>query len=217
MDKFDLFNSLNEIDDATLLSTEQSHKRRIKYPLIKAIAACLALVICGLGLYFHLRKPAPCDTTAPWFGITAYAENGVMEELQLNCSFANSYESKTNIFGNEKPLFNFDIKPKKVAGDQESFSIYNCDIFVSYNGKTLDFRGDDHIRVAYTTTAVGYPGYPSSPGYSVFGWFDEPTTLIISISHCDTGELLEKYSVLVTPTPETENYELTVLEIQTFE
>ena len=212
MDKFDLFNSLNEIDDATLLSTEQPHRRIIKRPVIKAIAACLALVICGLGLYFHFRKPA-ADTTAPWFGITAYAENGVMEELHLNCGFANSYKSETNIFGNDKPVFNFDVHPKKVA-KQDDFPLNDWDIIVSYNDKNVDIRGDDHIFIAYTMPAAGYPG---SPGYSVLGQFDAPMTLTISISDRNTGELLEKYSVHVKPMPETENYELTVLEIKTYE
>lgn len=212
MDKFDLFNSLNEIDDATLLSTEQPHRRTIKRPVIKAIAACLALVICGLGLYFHFRNPA-ADTTAPWFGITAHAENGVMEELHLNCSIANSYESKTNIFGNDKPVFNFDVHPKKGA-EQDDFPLNDWDILVSYNDKNVDIRGDDHIFIAYTMPAAGYSG---SPGYSVLGQFDAPTTLTISISDRNTGEILEEYSLHVKPMPETDNYELTVLEIKTYE
>ena len=213
MDKYDLFNSLSEIDDETLLSTEQPRPNRIKYPLIKALAACLALVICGFGLYFHFRKPTPGDASAPWFGITAYAENGVKEELQLNCGFANSYESKTNIFGNEKPLFNFDIHPKK-ATEQDDFPLNDWEIIVSYNDKNVDIRGDDHIFIAYTMPAAGYSG---SPGYSILGQFDKPTTLNIRISDRNTGELLEKYSVHVKPMPETENYELTVLEIETYE
>lgn len=212
MDKYDLFNSLNEIDDSTLLHTEQPHKSRIKYPVIKAIAACLALVICGLGLYFHFSKTDPSNPSAPWFGITAYAENGVKEELHLNCSFANSYKSETNLFGNDKPVFSFDVHPKKVA-EQDDFPFNDWEIFVSYNGKKLDCRGDDHIMIAYTMPAVGYPG---SPGYTVFGQFDEPTTLITSIFDRNTGSLLEEHTVHIQPLTDSEMYELTVLEIKTY-
>jgi len=214
MDKYDLFNSLNEVDDSTLLSTEQPRTNRIKYPVIKIIAACLALAICGLGIYCRFRPTDSNRNSTSWFVITAYAENGVKEEFHLNCSFANSYKSETNLFGNDKPVFSFDIHPKKVAEDQEAFSINDCDIFVSYNGKKLDYRGDDHIMIAYTMPAAGYPG---SPGYTVFGQFDEPTTLIIGISDRHTGDLMEEYRIHVKPMPETENYELTVLEIKTYE
>lgn len=213
MDKYDLFNSINEVDDCTLLSTEQTRTYRIQHPVIKTIAACLALIICGFGLYYYFSKPDTNGASAPWFAITAYAENGVKKDLYLNQSFLSSCGSETNIFGNDKPLFNFDIQPKKAAEDQDAFSIYDCEIFVSYNDNKLDYCGDDHIFIAYTMPVAGYPGYP---GYAVLGWFEEPTTITVSISDGKTGALLEEYTVHIQPLTESEMYELTVLEIKTY-
>lgn len=212
MDKYDLFKSLSEIDDDALLAAEGSDLPRKKHPYIKILAACLMLVLCIGGFFYHLRN-ADSSRSPSLFSIVAYAENGVLEEYTLHSSFLNSGGTDENIFGVDVPLFDFTLQPSRMAEDPEEYTFFDFRVSVSIEGKSKK-EIQRHVLVGYSGPAVG-SDVPYQ--YFVLGWFEEDTVMTITFSDAKTGDLLEEHTVLVQPLTDSQTYRITVTNITTHE
>ncbi len=210
MDKHDLYRSFCEVDDNTLLETENPPATHRKTFFIKMIAACLTLTLGVLGIYYHFSPVDPNRNVSSWFVITAYAEDGDMEELSLNEGFFNSGGSGEALFGVDVPLFNFKIQPTEREEGKEKYARF--DISVSYNGKEVGV-GDDHVVVSHL---IPVPGSNASYEYEVVGWFEDATNITITVTNSDTGILIEELTVHVQPLEDSQTYQLTVIEVKTY-
>ena len=86
------------------------------------------------------------------------------------------------------------------------------DISISYNGTTVNVTDkDEHIMVAYIYSV------PSSQslGYSIFGWFTEPTDVVITITDKESREIVEAITVNVNYLADKQEYELKVTNLTT--
>lgn len=176
-----------------------------------SIAACLSLIIMG-GVFGHLfRSPDTPDkgnNVLSYFVITAQAANGESTELGVADSCFNSGTAQSNIFGVDMPLFHFDVKPSDLKSNEAVYERF--DISISYNGTPVKDK-DEHVMVAYIYSV------PSSQtlGYSLFGWFTEPTDVVVTITDKESREIVETITVNVKYLADKQEYELKVTNLTT--
>ena len=211
MNKIDLFKSIGEIDDQTLINAEVSQKRKTNRVVVRLIAASLAIVLTVFGISYLFPDDSPSQTLSSWFVITAQAAEGDWNELDLNDGFFNSGGTNQTIslFPADVPLFEFVIKPS--AWDKYQEEYWNFVIEVSYNGNIVDSL-DDHIVVFHQ---IPIAGSDAPYAHEVKGWVEEPTDIVITISDRESGMLVEQQTVHVCYVPESHAYELTVTNVQT--
>lgn len=184
-----------------------------------AIAACLTLVVMG-GIIGHLlRSPDTpdvpkdniVDSIMSYFTITAYAANGESTDLLLPDGFLSSVPGQQdNVFGVDMPLFHFDVKPSDLKSNEAVYERF--DISISYNGTTVSVTDkDEHIFVAYIYSIQS----SQSLGYSIFGWFTEPTDIIIHVLDKESREIVEAITVSVNYLADKQEYELKVTNLTT--
>ena len=205
MNSSDLFKSLQEVDEELLLRSEVGRMPKHFYMIIRAIAASLALMICGFGLWLALDRDS-AESVESLFAVVARAENGVSTEMNLNDSCFNSGGSGESLFHVDFPLFDFVVTPADRQETGQEFFRY--DITVSYNGKVVGPK-DDHIMVSFM---LPVSGSNAPAGYGIVGWFEEPTNIKISLSDKTSGEMVEELTISVCYLPESQGYALTVTE-----
>lgn len=206
MDKNDLFKSIGQIDEQTLINAEVSRKRKAVHGL-RLIAACLAVVLVAFGFsyLFHTDR-----SVSKWFVITAQAAEGDWNRLEMNEGFFNSGGTGHGIFPADVPLFHFVIQPSDWNNYENEYGKF--EVVVSYNGKKVESL-DDHVVVF-----VLYPLYGSNASYEydVTGWFEEPTDVTITIVDKTTDKIIEEQTVNVCYDTSSEAYRLTVTDVQTY-
>ena len=213
----ELYQELGNVDPEMIEAAAPGEKVKKKvWVKWVAMAASLALIAVGgiLGHRFHTPEaPENDNSIASYFVITAQAANGETTELGVADScFNSSGLPQQNIFGVDMPLFNFSVRPADLKNNE---AIYNrFDISVSYNGTVVDMEGkmDEHIMIAIE---MPIQGVDAPWAYCVFGWFTEPTDIIITMTDRESKEVVERTTVNVKYDAEQQAYELKVTDLDT--
>ena len=217
MKKENISDALNNIDFDMVEDVYESTKAKKKKPKsswIKwgAIAACLSLIVMGgiFGNLFHSpdTPDVPENNIMSFFAITAHAANGETKVLNVSDSFVSSGEPKYNMFGHNIPLFSFDVEPSDLKSNEAVYQRF--DISISYNGTPVKNK-DEHIMVAYLASAHTSQTY----GYTIFGWFTEPTDVIVTITDKESKAVVEEMTVNVKYDANRQEYELKLTNLDT--
>ena len=205
--------ALGNVDESYINEAASYAPKRKKNTWVKwvSIAACLSLIAIGGVLANAFRSPdAPNvspNNVMSYFTITAYAADGESTDLSVSSCF-NSGEPKYNIFGHNLPTFHFDVKPSNLKNNEAVYERF--DISVSYNGTVVGGK-DEHIAVAYIFSVQ-----PSqSLGYSIIGWFTEPTDVVVTITDKESKVVVEEITVNVKFDAERQEYELELTSLDT--
>ena len=214
----DLYRELGSIAPEMIEAAAPTGTKPKKTVWVKwvAVAACLALIVTGI--MFDGRSPAPetpgnGDSIASYFVITAQAADGETMELNVSDScFNSSGTGQGNIFGVDMPLFNFSVCPANLKNNEAIYERF--EITVSYNGTVVDMEGnmDEHIMIAYQ---VPVQGVDAPWSYVVFGWFTEPTAVMVNILDKESGEIVETITLYVNYLPEKQGYDLKITSLIT--
>ena len=217
MKKENISDALNNIDFDMIEDVYEStkaKKKKLKSSWIKwgAIAACLCLLVMG-GIFGNLfRSPnapdVPENNIISFFTITAHAANGETKVLNVSDSFVSSGEPKYNMFGHNIPLFSFDVEPSDLKSNEAVYQRF--DISISYNGSPVKNK-DEHIMVAYLASAHTSQTY----GYTIFGWFTEPTDVVVTITDKESKAVVEEITVNVKYDANLQEYELKLTYLDT--
>ena len=217
MKKENISDALNNIDFDMIEDVYEStkaKKKQLKSSWIKwgAIAACLCLLVMG-GIFGNLfRSPnapdVPENNIISFFTITAHAANGETKVLNVSDSFVSSGEPKYNMFGHNIPLFSFDVEPSDLKSNEAVYQRF--DISISYNGTPVKNK-DEHIMVAYLASAHTSQTY----GYTIFGWFTEPTDVVVTITDKESKAVVEEITVNVKYDANLQEYELKLTYLDT--
>ncbi len=199
----------NYIDEAVNYAAKKKSNAWVKWV---SIAASLSLIVIG-GVFGNVFRTsdtpdAPENNIMSYFTLTAYAANGESTELNVSDSCLSSGEPKYNIFGHDMPLFHFDVKPSNLKSNEAVYQRF--DISISYN-RTLVKDKDEHIMVAYIYSVQS----SQTCGYSIFGWFTEPTDVIVTITDKESCEIVETITVNVKYLADTQEYELKITNLDT--
>lgn len=212
-----IYRSLGGLDPELIekaAPAEKMQKKKNAWAKWVSMAACLSLIVMVGFLGSVFRSPdtpdVPENNIMSYFVITAYASNGESTELSVSSSLLNSGTPKYNIFGHDKPLFHFDVKPSDLESNEAVYERF--DISVSYNGTIVDGK-DEHILVGF----VANVHHSSSKlyAYSVMGWFTEPTDIIVNIIDKDSREIVETITVNVKYLADKQEYELELTNLTT--
>ena len=217
MKKENISDALNNIDFDMIEDVYESTKAKKKKPKSSwlkwgAMAACLSLVVMG-GIFGNLfRSPnapdVPENNIMSFFTITAHAANGETKVLNVSDSFVSSGEPKYNMFGHNIPLFSFDVEPSDLKSNESVYQRF--DISISYNGTPVKNK-DEHIMVAYLASAHTSQTY----GYTIFGWFTEPTDVVVTITDKESKAVVEEITVNVKYDANLQEYELKLTNLDT--
>ena len=207
-----ILNVLGKVDEKYIKEADPEVKSKRKAPAWTkwvAMVACLSLIITGglFGNIFH-SPDTPDNSILSYFVITAHAANGEPTELNFTSSCINSGKPNYNLFGHDMPLFHFDVKPSELENNEAVYQRF--DISISYDGTTVTVA-DEHISVAYLASAHSSQTY----GYSIFGWFTEPTDVIVTITDKESREIVEMLTVNVKYMADTQEYELELTNLTT--
>lgn len=217
MKKENISDALNNIDfdmveDVYECTKEKKKKPKSSWLKWGAIAACLCLLVMG-GIFGNLfRSPnapdVPENNIISFFTITAHAANGETKVLNVSDSFVSSGEPKYNMFGHNIPLFSFDVEPSDLKSNEAVYQRF--DISISYNGSPVKNK-DEHIMVAYLASAHTSQTY----GYTIFGWFTEPTDVVVTITDKESKAVVEEITVNVKYDANLQEYELKLTYLDT--
>ena len=203
--------ALGNVDEKYITEATSYSANRSKHTWVRwvAIAACLSLIIAGglLGNIFH-SPDTPDNSILSYFVITAQAANGESTELSFTSSCINSGKPNHNLFGHDMPLFHFDVKPSNLENNEAVYQRF--DISISYNGTTVTVK-DEHISVAYLASAHSSQTY----GYTIFGWFTEPTDVVVTITDKESKAVVEEMTVNVKYDANRQEYELKLTNLDT--
>ena len=220
MKKENISDALNNIDFdmvEDVYECTKTNKRKPKSIWLKwgAIAACLSLIVMG-GLFGNLfRSPdtpdVPQKSILSYFVITAHAANGETTELELADRCFNSVPAQQgNVFGVDMPLFCFDVQPSDLENNEAVYERF--DISISYNGTPVTVTDkDEHIFIAYLASVHSSQTY----GYSIIGWFTEPTDVVVTITDKESRAVVEEISVNVKYDANRQEYELKLTNLDT--
>lgn len=207
-----ILNVLGKVDEKYIKEADPEVKSKRKAPAwVKwvSMAACLSLIITGglFGNIFH-SPDTPDNSILSYFVITAHAANGETKVLNVSDSFVSSGEPKYNMFGHNIPLFSFDVEPSDLKSNEAVYQRF--DISISYNGTPVKNK-DEHIMVAYLASAHTSQTY----GYTIFGWFTEPTDVIVTITDKESKAVVEEMTVNVKYDANRQEYELKLTNLDT--
>lgn len=214
----DFYRELGNIDPEMIEAAAPGKKAQKKvWTKWVAMAACLALIAAG-GIFGKLfRAPDTTPSDAPliesYFVITAHAADGESTELGFEDGcFNSSGLPKENIFGVDMPLFNFSVRPADLKNNEAIYERF--EISVSYNGTVVDMEGkvDEHIMI---TVEMPIQGVDAPWAYCVFGWFTEPTDIIVTITDKESREIVETITVNVNYLTEKQGYDLSITNLTT--
>jgi hypothetical protein len=207
-------NALGNVDESYLDEAISYTPKKKNKVLIKwvSIAACLSLILTGgiIGSLFR-SSGGTDDGISSYFVISTLAADGETKELSVTSSCFNSGSAKSNVFGVDMPTFNFDVKPSSLKNNEPIYDRF--DISVSYNGITVGMEGkiDEHIMIGYYFSTLD----PNERGYSIFGWFAEPTDVCVRILDKESREIVEAYTIHVVYFEDRQEYELTITDLNT--
>ncbi len=225
MNNNDLYRSIGEVEEGVLLRSETKTHRR--HPALRVLAASLALVLGLWGISLIPASDAPADAPRSWFVVTARAaDSGEEVELDTDNSVLNSALEKdyfdsgfSSSFYDPNapkpaPSFSFSLNPTEWAdniplGDASSY----ISLSVSYDGKEVDGR-DKNVMIGYQIPT----NEPAKWKYWIAGRFEEPrdVTITVTVRDAKTEEIIETIIVDVKYSADTEAYELSIVESQTF-
>ena len=217
MKKENISDALNNIDFDMIEDVYESTKAKKKKPKSSwlkwgAVAACLCLLVMGGILGNLFRSPnapdVPENNIISFFTITAHAANGETKVLNVSDSFVSSGEPKYNMFGHNIPLFSFDVEPSDLKSNEAVYQRF--DISIYYNGSPVKNK-DEHIMVAYLASAHTSQTY----GYTIFGWFTEPTDVVVTITDKESKAVVEEITVNVKYDANLQEYELKLTNLDT--
>lgn len=198
----------NYINEAVTYTQKRKKNTWIKWV---SIAACLSLIVMG-GVFGNVfRSPDTHDNgnnIMSHFMITAHAANGESTELSVASSCFSSGEPKSNIFGVDMPTFNFSVRPSDLKSNENVYMRF--DISISYNGTPVKDK-DEHILVAYIASAHSSQTW----GYSIIGWFTEPTDVVVTITDKESKAVVEEITVNVKYDANRQEYELKITNLDT--
>ena len=207
-------NALGNVDESYINEAATYTPKRKKNSWVKwvSIAACLSLIVMG-GIFGNLfRSPdapnVPENNIMSFFMITAHAANGESTNLNVSSSCFNSGEPKYNIFGHNLPTFHFDVEPSNLKSDEAVYERF--DISVSYNGTAVGGK-DEHVAVAYIYSVQS----SQTLGYSIIGWFTEPTDVVVTITDKESKAVVEEITVNVKYDADRQEYELKITKLDT--
>ena len=210
--------ALGNVDESYINEAINYAQKRKNTAWIKwaSMAACLSLIIIGGVLDNVFRTPDTPDIPddniindiMSYFTITAHAANGETTELNFSSSCLSSSEPKYNVFGHNLPLFSFDVKPSDLKNNESVYQRF--DISISYNGSPVKNK-DEHIMVAYLASAHTSQTY----GYTIFGWFTEPTDVVVTITDKESKAVVEEITVNVKYDANLQEYELKLTYLDT--
>ena len=211
-----LSNALGHIDEHYINEAVSYTGKKRRRPWIKWIsaAACLAIVAGGAILRDVLHSSDPPDNDdgiLSYFVITAHAADGESTQLSVADSCFNSVpaDQRGNIFGVDMPCFNFSVSPSDLKGNEAIYSRF--DISVSYNGTHVSVTDkDEHIMIAYL---VSMQKSDKPWAYSVIGWFDEPTDIIVHIIDKESRAIVETITVSVAYDADRQGYDLEIVNL----
>lgn len=222
MNRFDLFRSIGEVDEKLLARSEVRDRRRPGRS-VWVTAASFALCIGILGLALMLTGTPGHSSgapTTPRFFISAYAEDGSLMNLSQNDRCNTGLPTDKNRFDTDYPMFCFYLNHGN--WDKEKQLGENVEIVVSYNGNVVWMGGaqDPHLQLYYNTTDD--PFLSDLYLEKVVGWFAEPTDLVFAVQKTLWGAdgrpektiTLETFTVNVCYIARTNNYRLTVTDVQ---
>ncbi len=199
------------VDEAVNYTPKRKKNAWVKWV---SVAACFSLIAIGVTIGNMFRAPNTPDTTdkgnniASYFVITAQAANGESMDLSVADSCFNSGTGKGNIFGVDMPTFSFDVRPSDLKSNEAVYQRF--DISISYNGTPVKDK-DEHILVAYIYSVHS----SQSLGYSISGWFTEPTDVIVTITDKESREIVETITLNVKYLADKQEYELKVTNLTT--
>ena len=207
-----ILNVLGKVDEKYIKEADPEVKSKRKAPAWTkwvAMVACLSLIITGglFGNIFH-SPDTPDNSILSYFVITAHAANGETKVLNVSDSFVSSGEPKYNMFGHNIPLFSFDVEPSDLKSNEAVYQRF--DISISYNGTPVKNK-DEHIMVAYLASAHTSQTY----GYTIFGWFTEPTDVVVTITDKESKAVVEEITVNVKYDANLQEYELKLTNLDT--
>ncbi len=199
----------NYINEAVSYTPKRKKNTWVKWV---SMAACLSLIIAG-GLFWNIfhspdTPEVPENNIMSFFTITAHAANGETKVLNVTDSFVSSGEPKYNMFGHNIPLFSFVVEPSDLKSNEAVYQRF--DISISYNGTPVKNK-DEHIMVAYLASAHTSQTY----GYTIFGWFTEPTDVIVTITDKESKAVVEEITVNVKYDANLQEYELKLTNLDT--
>ena len=212
-----ILNVLGKVDEKYIKEADPEAKAKRKAPVWTkwaAMAACLCLIIAGglFGNIFHSpdTPDVPENNIMSFFAITAHAANGETKVLNVSDSFVSSGEPKYNMFGHNIPLFSFDVTPSDLKSNEAVYQRFDISIF--YNGTTVAVTDkDEHISVAYLYSIHS----SQTHGYSIFGWFTEPTDVVVTITDKESKAVVEEITVNVKYDANRQEYELKITSLDT--
>ena len=197
------------IDEAVSYVPKRKKNTWVKWV---SVAACLSLMIAGglFGNIFHSpdTPDVPENNILSFFTITAHAANGETTVLNVTDSFVSSGKPKYNMFGHNIPLFSFNVEPSDLKSNEAVYQRF--DISISYNGTPVKNK-DEHIMVAYLASVHTSQTY----GYSIFGWFTEPTDVVVTITDKESKAVVEEMTVNVKYDANRQEYELKLTNLDT--
>ena len=207
-----ILNVLGKVDEKYIKEADPEVKSKRKAPAWTkwvVMVACLSLIITGglFGNIFH-SPDTPDNSILSYFVITAHAANGETKVLNVSDSFVSSGEPKYNMFGHNIPLFSFDVEPSDLKSNEAVYQRF--DISISYNGTPVKNK-DEHIMVAYLASAHTSQTY----GYTIFGWFTEPTDVVVTITDKESKAVVEEITVNVKYDANLQEYELKLTNLDT--
>lgn len=189
------------VDEAVDYTAKKKSRVWLKWG---ALAACLSLIVAGVIFGDIFRSPD--NSIVSYFVISAHAANGDLTDLGVDEKCFNSIMPQENVFGVQMPLFNFFVRPSGMKGNEE-YSRF--DIIVSYNGIRVEDQ-DEHILVSYI---ISEEKFDDPWVYSVSGWFDKPTNIIVDIVDKDSREIVETTTVNVKFDADRNGYDLEIVNL----
>lgn len=206
MNRADLYRSLGEIDDETLMRTEAVKSTRRSNLRLWPIAASITLLLCVLGNIWLSRGT---DEKERLFVLTACAVDGERLELEEGRLYLNSGGTGENIFGVNEPLFSFTVNPAKYSTNPGMYA--GCEISVFRDGKIVDSLRDQ-VQIFHL---IPMPDSDAPYTYEIMGWTEDKMNLTIRITDENSGRLLEEITVDICRSTDSEEYQLTISEVKT--
>lgn len=198
------------VSEAMTYQRADGKKTYIKW---MGIAACLCLIVLGsifAGHFGSHKTPQNENKISSYFVITAEAANEESTQFNVGDNFRSSPppEPGDGLFGG-KPLFHFNVMPSDFKNNADVYDLFG--ISVSYGGTsvTLTTKKDEHIAIFFCYSDKGFIGY------TVDGWFTEPTDIVITITDKESMAVVEEITVNVKYDTLQQEYELEITNLET--
>lgn len=175
---------------------------------VKRIATAAAIIVLFFSTLNIWENSAPSiyeNTPYNPFILSARADNGLDNTLKLNTKlFSSTFGPPQSVIFPGKPTFDIFVE---VTNNR-----YDYWLKVVYNGHTLggDLVGDDHVILFDTSM-------PDATGNTLLGitlraWFEEPTELILTLYHMETGITVQEQILHIEYDSATQQYSVELIK-----